>query len=217
MPRPANCWNLIPPAPPCASVSPWPTPNGWRNWIAALIRTGVDTLRLNTIRAVCAACCNGSLKSAAAGGGDEMKRNIQHSTFNIQRPTASRGSLRLGCWALNVECLMFLLLAFFAQSAFCQATNALPPLSRRLTPKSRRHSGNDTARLRILARPSSFRRRAGGVLFCDWKSLQPKPPAGSAAGNCGARSAGQLAAPAGRRKMLERNFANPAPLCRHRV
>ena len=58
-----------------------------------------------------------------------MKRNIQHSRFNIQRPTARHGSPSLGCWALNVECLIFLLLAFIAQSVFSQTTNALPPLS----------------------------------------------------------------------------------------
>jgi len=59
-----------------------------------------------------------------------MKRNIQHSTFNIQRPLARRGSLRLGCWALNVECSVFLILTLSALSVFGQTnTNSLPALA----------------------------------------------------------------------------------------
>ncbi len=58
-----------------------------------------------------------------------MKSNIQYSTLNIQRPTARHGSLYLGCWELNVECSMLLLLGFFAQSGFSQTTNDPPPLA----------------------------------------------------------------------------------------
>jgi len=57
-----------------------------------------------------------------------MKRmNIQHSTFNIQRPTGGRSVVRsaLGveCWALHVSAIGILWLAFFC-SAAAQTTNA---------------------------------------------------------------------------------------------
>ncbi len=99
-----------------------------------------------------------------------MKRNIQHSTFNIQRPTARLGSLRLGCWALNVECSMLLLLAFFAQSVFSQTTNPLPPLTPsypEIPPTFWELHG-----MAILAGSVTLIALAAVVL---WKLLQPKP------------------------------------------
>ena len=47
-----------------------------------------------------------------------MKGNIQHSTFNAQRPTRWRARRLTGCWALNVECSMFLLFVFFTLYSF---------------------------------------------------------------------------------------------------
>ena len=45
-----------------------------------------------------------------------MKRNIQHSTFNIQRRTLARQVL-LGRWKLEVECSMFPLATMFLATA----------------------------------------------------------------------------------------------------
>ena len=56
--------------------------------------------------------------------------NIQHSTFNIQRPrTLRRGSL-LECWVppCGIECSLFVLVTCFAQSIFGQTTNTPPAL-----------------------------------------------------------------------------------------
>jgi len=59
-----------------------------------------------------------------------MRRNIQHSTFNVQHPTASRRRTLIECWALNVECSVFLLFCCVTLPVFAQAnTNALPPLA----------------------------------------------------------------------------------------
>jgi hypothetical protein len=70
------------------------------------------------------------LKSAGAGGADELGMNIQHSTFNIQRPRTLRRYVHLRCWVLNVECSMFLLGCFFIWPLSAQtSTNVLPPLA----------------------------------------------------------------------------------------
>ena len=59
----------------------------------------------------------------------KLEMNIQHSTFNAQRPRRNppRGPIRH--WALNVECSVFLLFIPFTLAAFAQtATNDLPAL-----------------------------------------------------------------------------------------
>ena len=58
-----------------------------------------------------------------------MKRNIEHSTFNIQRRRLARRVL-IGRWKLNVECSMFpsAILFFFATLPLQVQTNALPAL-----------------------------------------------------------------------------------------
>ena len=56
-----------------------------------------------------------------------MRSNIQHSTFNIERPTLRGRRGFHGCWKLNVECWAFLLCG---SSLFAQVlTNTLPPLA----------------------------------------------------------------------------------------
>jgi hypothetical protein len=57
-----------------------------------------------------------------------MKRHIQHSTFNIQRPRTLRRGSRLESWALNVKCSMFLLLSTLPICVEAD-TNALPALA----------------------------------------------------------------------------------------
>jgi hypothetical protein len=55
--------------------------------------------------------------------------NIQHSTFNIQRPVFPPRRGLIGCSVLNVECWMFLIFALSTLSLPAQNTNALPPLA----------------------------------------------------------------------------------------
>lgn len=58
-------------------------------------------------------------------------KNIQHSTFNTERPRYPRWRIFNEWWALNVECSMFLLSVLFlgTSRAFGQSgTNALPKL-----------------------------------------------------------------------------------------
>jgi hypothetical protein len=56
-----------------------------------------------------------------------MKKNIQHSTFNAQRPRTRRGGVSIRGWALNVQCSMFLFLSGLPLCAQT-STNALPAL-----------------------------------------------------------------------------------------
>ncbi len=101
-----------------------------------------------------------------------MERNIQHSTFNAQRPTlrCRRGFIRY--WMLNVECWAFLLFSFSGLPLFAQAsTNALPALA---PPDGEI--------------PPTFWERHGTIILAGgialivltvlilWKLLQPKPP-----------------------------------------
>ena len=59
-----------------------------------------------------------------------MERNIQHSTFNAQRPRCRPLRGFVECWAVNVECLMFLLLIFSAMPLCAQtSSNELPALA----------------------------------------------------------------------------------------
>ena len=53
-----------------------------------------------------------------------MRENIQPSTFKLQRRRDQRGGKFVRCWALNVECSVFLLLAL---SAFSQSNTNSPP------------------------------------------------------------------------------------------
>ena len=211
-PKPANCWNWIPPATPCASVSPPSTRNGWRNWTArssapAWTRCGSTPPNRSRPR------CNGFLKSAADGGAGEMERNIQHSTFNAQRPTlrCRRGFIRY--WMLNVECWAFLLLSFSGLSLFAQAsTNALPALA---PPYGEI--------------PPTFWERHGTMILVGgialivlavlilWKLLQPKPPVILPPEVLAREALTKLLQPARRRKAFERSFANSAPLRHRRV
>ena len=101
-----------------------------------------------------------------------MRRNIQHSTFNIQRPTAWRGCLRIGCRKLNVECLVFLLIFFSVPPLFAQiSTNALP----KLAPAYGEIPSTfwELHRTAIIAGSGALVVLAALVL---WKLLQPKPP-----------------------------------------
>jgi hypothetical protein len=68
------------------------------------------------------------LKSAAAGGGDEMKSRIQHSTFNAQRPRCRPLRGVMEGWAWKVECPLLLFLPALPLCAQT-ATNALPALA----------------------------------------------------------------------------------------
>ncbi len=57
--------------------------------------------------------------------------NRKHSTFNIEHST-SKGmpvgvACKLRCWALNVECSMFLLLCFTVATALAESTNVPAP------------------------------------------------------------------------------------------
>jgi hypothetical protein len=58
-----------------------------------------------------------------------MRRNIQHSTFNIQRRRIARFAL-VGHWKLNVQCSMFPLAIIILAATFSLKgqTNALPAL-----------------------------------------------------------------------------------------
>jgi hypothetical protein len=112
------------------------------------------------------------LKFDEAGGAVEMKENIQHSTFNVQRRRMRHGGRLVGFWALNVECSVFLFFVVFALSAFGQGhTNALPALAPpygELPPTFWEQHG---ASILIVG----FLLVLLTVLFV-WKMLQPRSP-----------------------------------------
>ena len=105
-----------------------------------------------------------------------MKRNIQHSTFNIQRRSGARCIL-IGRWKLNVECSMFPLVILFLVIAFplhgqtnSEAANAplkLSPPYGELPPTFWEQHGTSmgVAGLGFLAL----------VAFGLWRFLRPKP------------------------------------------
>ncbi len=101
-----------------------------------------------------------------------MGKNIQHLTFNAQCPTHRCRRGFFGCWALNVECWAFSLLAFNGLSLFAQpSTNALPALAPpygEIPPTFWEQHGTT-----ILAGGVALIALAALIL---WKVLQPKPP-----------------------------------------
>ena len=117
----------------------------------------------------------------------EMKENIQHSTFNVQRPKTPRGDGRLGCWMLNVLRMSPQLLPSLI---FPQKLRAFLPLlgervgvravfspSKVLLPSGADSSPNKPARRSLGIRHSSFvirsprRSRLAGHSFGHWMFL----------------------------------------------
>jgi hypothetical protein len=113
------------------------------------------------------------LKFAGDGGVGEMKRNIQHSTFNAEHPMKPRTQRPIGRWMLNVECWMFLPFFIFTSSLSAQTSqkNMLPPLAPaygQMQPTFWEQHGTIVLVLGFIVIVST------GVLC--WLLFSPKPP-----------------------------------------
>lgn len=101
-----------------------------------------------------------------------MKENIQHPTFNTERPGNLRRGRFIERWAMNIECSVLLLFAFFSWSALGQTnTNALPALSPpygELPPTFWEQHGTTIISSGVVV--------LALVTLAIWMRLRPRPP-----------------------------------------